>query len=162
MRADTKSAVEAFETLLKERGERHYGRAVLYDEYGLYVVDETATSFVLSNGRGEPVSDERDINIQFMLMKDMLGFVTVEDGEYSLTTSKLSNSLVLNCLRLTTHQGWLVRVVREEGDALLGLTNESAPEGWECVPGTSFNVKWMPKGETQDILDFITGPRFGG
>lgn len=155
-----KSAVETFEMLLKERGERHYDRAVLDDEYGLYVVDETATSFVLSNGRGEPVSDERDINVQFMLMKDVLGFETVEDGEYRLTTSKFDTSLLLNCLRLTTHQAWIVRVVHEVEGALLGLTSESAPEGWERMPGTRFNVKWMAKGETEDIQGFISGPRF--
>lgn len=157
-----RSAVDTFTMLLGERGETFYDRAVLYDDYGLYVLDETVTSFVLGNGHGEGVSDERDINIQFMMMKDMLGFETIEDGEYRLTTSKLTTSLVLNFLRLTTHQGWLVRVVREEDGALLGLTNESAPDGWARVPGTSFNVKWMPRDETTDILDFISTPRFAG
>lgn len=157
-----RSAVETFETLRAERGERDYGRAVLYGEYSLYVVDETTASFVLTNGRGEPVSEKHDINVRFMLLKDVFGFETVEDGEYRLTTSKFNNHLTLNCLRLITYQGWLVRAIHEEPGALLGLTSESAPGGWERAPGTGFNVKWLPRGETGEVLDFITGPRFSG
>src|SRR5215212_5445771 len=120
-----KNAAERFRELLAERGKDFYGRGVLYNEYRLYLLDETATQYVLGNGSGEPVSDERDINIQFMLMKDALGFETIEDGEYVLRPSKFDNHLRLNCLTLVSHLDWIFRVVEDEQGLYLGLTNNS-------------------------------------
>lgn len=157
-----KNAVETFENLLAKHGENHYGKTVLNNEYSLYVMDETDTRFILSNGSGESVSDERDINIQFMMMKDVLGFESIANGEYQLKTSKFNDHLRFNGLKLAVCQAWLVRVAIEEDDAYLIFTNGSAPDGWEPIPGTNFNVKWVPKSEVTEVLDFITGPKFNG
>jgi hypothetical protein len=152
-----KNATERFRKLLAERGKDFYGRGVLYHEYRLYLLDETATQYVLGNGRGEPVSDERDINIQFMLMKDALGFETIEDGEYVLHPSKFDNHLRLNCLTLVSHLDWIFRVVEEEEGFYLGLTYNSSPPGWERVGDTDFFVKWVRKDSVMDVSHYWGG-----
>ena len=149
-----KSAVEAFTALLAEHGSKFFGKVIFADRFSLNIVNETDISFVLSNGRGEGVGDE-DTDLKFMMMKDYLGFEEIDRGEYQKDTAKLNPSLRLNCLKLVTHGSWLVRVVREEADTVLGLTNESAPEGWESVPYTNFMVKWILKSEA---LDSLSGP----
>ncbi|MFL6254461.1 MAG: hypothetical protein ACJ74T_05540 [Pyrinomonadaceae bacterium] len=152
-----KSATERFEELLIERGKDFYGRGVFYREYHLYLLDETPTRYVLGNGRGESVSDERDINVQFMLMKEMLGFETIEDGEYVLRPSKFDDHLRLNCLTLGSYEDWLFRVVEEEQGFYLGLTSGSSPAGWEKVPGTGFFVKWLPASAVIDVSEYWGG-----
>jgi hypothetical protein len=152
-----KSATERFEELLHERGRAFYGRGVFYGEYHLHLLDETATQYVLGNGRGEPVSEERDTNIQFMLMKEMLGFETVEDGEYVLRPSKFDNHLRLNCLTLVSHLDWIFRVVAEEQGFYLGLTNNSSPPGWGRVGGTDFFVRWVGKDAVTDVSHYWGG-----
>jgi hypothetical protein len=152
-----KSATERFGELLAERGENFYGRGVYYGEYRLYLLDETATTYVLGNGRGEPVSDERDVNIQFMMMKEVLGFETVEDGEYVLRPSKFDDHLRLNCLTLVSHGDWIFRVVEEEQGFYLGLTSVSSPEGWERTPRTDFFVRWVEKSAATDVSEYWRG-----
>ena len=152
-----KSAIERFVELMDERGKLFYGKGVFYREYQLYLLDETPTQYVLGNGSGESVSDERDINVQFMLMKEMLGFETLENGEYVLRTSKFDNHLRLNCLTLGSHGDWLFRVVEEEQGFYLGLTNNSSPAGWEQVPGTDFFVKWLPVNAVIDVSEYWGG-----
>lgn len=152
-----KSATERFEELLVERGKDFYGKGVLYGEYHLYLLDETGTRYVLDNGSGESVSDERDINVQFMMMKDVLGFETLENGEYILRTSKFDDHLRLNCLTLGSHGDWLFRVVEEAQGFYLGLTSGSSPAGWEQVPGTDFFVKWLPVSAVIDVSEYWGG-----
>lgn len=152
-----KSATERFEELLSERGKDFYGRGVFYGEYHLRLLGESDTRYVLGNGRGEPVSDERDINIQFMLMKDMLGFETIEDGEYVLRPSKFDDHLRLNCLTLVSHLDWIFRVVEEEQGFYLGLTYSSSPPGWERVGDTDFFVKWVRKAAVTDVSHYWGG-----
>jgi hypothetical protein len=152
-----KNATERFAELLAERGESFYGRGVYYGEYNLYLLDETGTQYVLGNGCGEGVSDSRDINIQFMMMKDLLGFETVEDGEYVLRTSKFDDHVRLNCLMLVSHGDWIFRAVDEEQGFYLGLTRASSPEGWERVPGTDFFVNWVGKSDVTDVSHYWRG-----
>jgi hypothetical protein len=152
-----KNATERFEKLLDERGKDFYGRGVFYGEYHLYLLDETPTQYVLGNGSGEPVSDERDINIQFMMMKEALGFETIEDGEYVLRPSKFDNHLRLNCLTLVSHLDWIFRVVEEGQGFYLGLTSNSSPPGWERVGGTDFFVKWVRKDAVMDVSHYWGG-----
>jgi hypothetical protein len=147
-------ATETFASLLRERGHDFYGKALFHGEYSLYVLNESATQYVLGDGSGEAVSDKRDINVQFMLMKELLGFETVENGEYVLRPSKFDNHLRLNCLTLVSHRDWIFRVVYEEQDFYLGLTNNSAPADWEQVPDTDFYVKWVSKGEVTDVSHY--------
>jgi hypothetical protein len=152
-----KSAIEQFENLLDEHGKNFYGRGVLRGEYHLYLLNETGTQYVLGNGSGEGVSDERDINVQFMMMKDFLGFETIENGEYVLRASKFDDHLKLNCLTIVSHSDWIFRVVDAEQDFYLGLTNNSSPPGWEQVPHTDFHVKWLRKSEAIDVSHYWGG-----
>jgi hypothetical protein len=152
-----KTAIERFVELLVERGKDFYGKGVFYREYHLYLLDETSTLYILGNGSGESVSDERDINVQFMLMKEMLGFETLENGEYVLRPSKFDDHLRLNCLTLGSHGDWLFRVVAEEQGFYLGLTSHSSPPGWEQVPGTDFFVKWLPTSAVIDVSEYWGG-----
>jgi hypothetical protein len=154
-----KSATERFGELLAERGESFYGRGVYYGEYHLYLLDETGTQYVLGNGSGEGVSDERDINIQFMMMKEVLGFETLEDGEYVLRASKFDDHVGLNCLAIVSHGDWIFRVVAEEEGLCLGLTKTSSPAGWEQVPHTDFFVKWILKSAVTDVSHYWRGAR---
>src|ERR1044072_2002982 len=149
-----KSATERFEELLSERGKDFYGRGVFYGDYNLYLLDESVTRYVIGNGSGEGVSDDRDINIQLMVMKDLLGFETVEDGEYVLRPSKFDDHLRLNCLTIFSHGDWIFRVVDEAQGFYLGLTNNSSPPGWGQGSDENFFGKRMKKTATVDASQY--------
>jgi hypothetical protein len=92
-----------------------------------------------------------------MMMKDLLGFETVENGEYILRASKFDDHLKLNCLTIVSHGDWIFRVVAEEQDFYLGLTNNSSPPGWEQIPSTDFHVKRLRKSEVTDVSHYWGG-----
>ncbi|MFN8672209.1 MAG: hypothetical protein U0457_09050 [Candidatus Sericytochromatia bacterium] len=138
----------------KEIAKRH--SKCFYYEYELNIVDETTDSFIINNGDGESVSKNQDINIQFMLIKDTLGFEQIDKGTFQKEVSKLDDNLQLKALKLVYYKSWLVRVIQEKDDKYLLVCNTNKPEdsGWFNYDKTY--LKWVVKSEIKELQDFIS------
>lgn len=138
----------------KEIAKRH--SKCFYYEYELNIIDETTDSFIINNGDGESVSKNQDINIQFMLIKDTLGFEQIDKGTFQKEVSKLDDNLQLKALKLVYYKSWLVRVIQEKDDKYLLVCNTNKPEdsGWFNYDKTY--LKWVVKSEIKELQDFIS------
>ncbi len=131
----------------------------LYYDFQLQIVGETETSFIISNA-GESVGDSKDINVEFMLIKETLGFEQTDVGCFEKTISKFEDHLKLEATKLITHQTWLFRVLREDAhNYLLQVSCNAANSGWienGWQRHADSYLKWMAKTEVTEIMPFIT------
>ncbi len=132
----------------------------IYYDFQLQIVGETEISFLISNA-GESVGDSKDINIQFMLIKDTLGFEQSGFGTFQKSISKFEDHLQLAAKKLIAHQTWLFRVLSEDDHNYLlqissGVENSAdfAEHGWQRH--ASSYLKWMAKCKVEEIRPFIT------
>ena len=132
----------------------------VYHDFQLQIVGETETSFIISNA-GESVGDGDDINTQFMLIKDTLGFEQSGFGTFQKSISKFEDHLQLAATKLVAHQTWLFRVLGQDAHNYLLQVSSNAENsadwlenGWRRH-NDSF-LKWMAKREVEEIRPFIT------
>ena len=137
----------------------------IYYDFQLQIIGETETSFIIGNA-GESVGDSADINTQFMLIKDTLGFEQTGFGCFQKSISKFEDQLQLEATKLITQQTWLIRVLREDANNYLlqvssHTPNSAAPNsinwvesGWQRHADSY--LKWVSKSEVTEIMPFIT------
>ena len=144
----------------------------IYYDFQLQIIGETETSFIIGNV-GESVGDKPEINTQFMLIKDTLGFEQTGFGCFQKSISKFEDKLQLAATKLIVQQTWLFRVLREDGENYLlqvssYTPNSAAPNsinwvenGWQRAAASY--LKWVSKSEVTEVLPFITywGARAG-
>lgn len=133
---------------------KKYSKCIYYD-YELYILSETETSFILSN-KGDVVSANNDINSQFMLIKDTLGFEETDRGTFQKEVNKFDSNIKLKALKLVSYQNWLLRVVQEKDDKYLVISNSKIPETKNWYIYGDVNMKWVKKSDVSEILPFIT------
>ncbi|MEK7435032.1 MAG: hypothetical protein AABZ74_18015 [Cyanobacteriota bacterium] len=141
------------EDKIKEMSKRHT-KCVYYD-YELDIIGETETAFIISNN-GESVSKDDSINIQFMLIKDTLGFKQVDIGTFQNEISKFDEHIKLKAIKLISDKNWLLRVAQEKDDKYLLITTTNKPDsnGWYDT-GSGY-MKWVLKNDVKEIQDFIS------
>lgn len=127
----------------------------VYYEYELKIVAEDETSFTVNNGDGESVSSQKDINIQFMMINETLGFEKVDVATYQKVINKFDNQLKLNAIKLVVYEKWLLRVVQETNEKYLvvKILAQDEIKGWEKIG--SIGLKWLSKNQVEEVADFI-------
>jgi hypothetical protein len=130
----------------------------IYYEYALKIIDETDTTFALSNC-GESVDETDAINIQFMIIKDALGFVQTDRGTFEKIVSKFDDHIRVDAIKLVFFDGWLMRVLQENAaDYLLIATGDATLDreqnGWQAVD--DFYIKWVRRIDTKAVEAFIS------
>lgn len=127
----------------------------IYYDYELNIVDETETTFILNNGDGESVAKDNETNIQFMLIKDTLGFEQIDKATFQKEVSKFDEHLKLKALKLVFYNNWLVRVVQEKDDRYFAVVCGKSPDnGWYRYDNTY--MKWISKSDSEEIQPFIS------
>lgn len=132
----------------------------IHHDFQLQIVGETETSFIISNA-GESVGDSKDINVEFMLIKETLGFEQTDVGCFEKTISKFEDHLELRATKLIAHQSWLFRVLGEDPKNYLlqVFSNAANGAGWAengWRPHLDSYLKWIAKTEVKEIEPFIT------
>jgi hypothetical protein len=130
-------------------------------DFKLEIIAETDTEFVLSNC-GESVGLDDAINMQFMLIKDALGFIQTDRGTFQNTVSKFSSQLRVKAEKLVCYDGGLIRVLLENAHDYLLIALEDpqssrAEKGWQALDGGHIEcfIKWVRHAETEAVEAFI-------
>lgn len=139
---------------IKELYKRHT-KCVYYD-YELNIVEETETSFIINNGDGESVSSNKDINLQFMLIKDTLGFEQIDNATFQKEVSKFDSDIKLKAIKLVAYKNWLLRVVQEKDDKYFVVVCGKSPDNNGWFHYENVYMKWIMKTDVQEIQPFIT------
>ena len=132
----------------------------IYYDFRLQIVGETETSFIIGNA-GESVGEDDEINTQFMLIKDTLGFEQTGFGRFQKSISKFDDHLQLEATKLIAHQAWLFRVLRNDSENYLLQVASNALDGVDWLANgwkrhAQSYLKWMAKNDVKEIEPFIS------
>jgi hypothetical protein len=125
---------------------------VKYFGFNFIIVKEDETHFIINNGNGNNVSFSNEENIEFLALKDSLGFTTIDKGMFEKKVSKLDPNLELRCKEFVSYKNWIVRIIEEKTDKLIALTFQNTPheDGWEHKD--NYYLKALSK---KDILPIL-------
>ena len=121
-----------------------------YYDFTLQIIDESDTGFVLSNC-GESVGESNSINTQFMLMKEVLGFVQTDIGTFTTQISKFDDNIRVGAVKLVFYEGWLLRVIQVRDDTyqLIVAGDNLHTASW--LRTNEAVTKWVKVADTKEV-----------
>lgn len=123
---------------------------ILYEgKFSLTLADENDLEFIINDNYGEIVSDKREICMEFLATREIMGFEEIDRGCYGRTVYKLNKEIKGDWLRLVTYKDWILRAIDQDNDKFLLLCNslDAKNIGFKQVKNFKIMYKWVPKSE---------------
>lgn len=120
---------------------------VKYFGFNFIITNEDESHFIISNGNGNNVSDTKEGNLEFIALKDTLGFNSTDKGMFEKKVNKLDPNLELKCKYIVSYKNWLVRIIDEKNNKLLALIFENHPKEDHWEHKDNYYLKFLSKKE---------------